>query len=134
MKIKISKATTDKITDALKTGQGKVRARLLDAYDIKKAAGDAEKSLEKMGLPKVMRKGVKVDFCPFSEKFAGAYNGIPYGTCAEMIRGSKDWFLVGVSRVIVNRAFPELRFYLDEDQKARFIAEQIKRFSVQGEF
>jgi hypothetical protein len=133
MKIKISKATTDKITDALKTGQGKARARLLDAYDVKKAAADAEKDLEKMGIPKTMRKGVKVDFCPFSEKFASAYKGIPYGTRAEMIRGSKDWFLVGISRVVVNRAFPELRFYLSEEQKDRFIAEQINRFGVQGE-
>lgn len=134
MKIKISKTTTDKISDALKTGQGKARARLLDAYDVKKAAADAEKSLEKMGLPKAMRKGVKVDFCPFSEKIPNAYIGIPYGTCAELIRGSKDWFLVGVSRVIVNRSFPELKFYLDEEQKTRFVAEQIKRFGVQGEF
>lgn len=133
MKIKISKTTINKISDALKTGQGKSRARLLDEYDVKKAAADAENNLEKMGLPKAMRKGVKVDFCPFFEKFAGAYKGIPYGTCAEMVRGSKDWFLVGVSRVIVNRSFPELRFYLDEDQKSRFIAEQIKRFGVQDE-
>lgn len=133
MKIRISKTTTDKIADALKTGQGKARARLLDAYDVKKAAADAERDLENMGIPKAMRKGIKVDFCPFSEKFANAYNGTPYGTCVEMVRGSKDWFLVGVSRVIVDRSFPELRFYLGEDQKGRFIAEQIKRFGVQDE-
>jgi hypothetical protein len=93
---RINVTQTAKITAALDAAQGRATARTISPEDLVTFAAEAEKQMEKAGIPKALRKGATLRILP--ARVANAYQYAAEGTSATLERGSTDWYLISASR------------------------------------
>ncbi len=100
--MKINTLRIEELSEVLSTIQHGCSARLFSTADITTAAKTAEEKLAEIGVPIAYRKGCRVSLSP--SKPANSYRGIPEGTHIELIKGSKDWFMIRCCRGRVSTA------------------------------
>lgn len=112
-----------KLESAIADGQGKARARIIDAKDVIECAGRA---LENLGswLPRTAAAGLKVevDLYTFSLPNSYKYNG--YKTVFRLFYSKNKAYLVDVERVEANYCPAKRRTFtytLTDEQKKRLI-------------
>ncbi len=95
--IKITKSNSVKIHDALHAVNGRARAHTFtEFFEIDRLAGDAEKRLDDLGIPKVCRAGA-VYRAKSGERLPSAYRYSAIATSVILIRRSAGWYLDAVA-------------------------------------
>lgn len=97
MKINVNKKNAEKIEHVLEKVNGQALEWAISTFEeVKELAERAEATLEKKGVLKKNRHGIKVSFTPAGPESASyKYNVIT--TEVVLVRGGKDWFLASVS-------------------------------------
>ena len=107
MKLKIAQQNATKIYEALASVNGKASSFTVSSHSAVAAyAAAVEKMLEQSQLPKDERGGVVAQIRPPGPS-ANAYKYAAKSTSIRIERGSKAWFLVGVSATTVYPKQPE---------------------------
>lgn len=99
--MRINIANETKTAEALKVGQGRSTARIVTPKQLHRIGQQADRALD--GATLAERRGTRVTYCEhaygphaYAQKRFGGMS-----THVTLERGSRDWFLVGVSRVWV---------------------------------
>jgi hypothetical protein len=96
MKIKIDNKNREKLTKIIDAANGKAKTRLVSVDDLFYFADNCEKHLEKNSVPLSARSG-----CQYVWHEGVGCNSYGYSATAtrvQIVRGTKDWFLVEADR------------------------------------
>lgn len=97
--LKITAENTQAIESALKAANGKASAHAFTSFDdVLCVSEQAEKSLEKLGVPASKRAGAKF-YALSGEKVANSYDYRRAGTALNLIRKTAGWYLVSAKSV-----------------------------------
>lgn len=92
----VDEAHRDLITAALVESEGRSRTRTLTADDVLTVAVNAEKRLERAGVPKRLRDGAVASYNPWT--VPKSYRSAAIGTTVTLQRTSARWVLVAVAQ------------------------------------
>ena len=98
--IKISGANRNKIVDAINSVEGKSQVNCLDYDDVLEICKSAEAELSELGIPVKDRSGAEYYYSPRGPA-AYSYSYGQGATVLRIIRKSKSWFILFVSRIKV---------------------------------
>lgn len=94
--MKINVKDVERIAKELSKVERGFKTRLFYAERIQSAVNKAQKTMEKLGIPKKHQTGCTILFVP--EKVANSYNGIPTGTFVTATRFPSGWFVTSIAR------------------------------------
>lgn len=118
----------DGLERAVAEGNGNCSKFVFDTHDIQIRAMRAERKLEKMGLPKTMRKGFELRIRP-EGPWAKAYKYSPASRQVLLRRTAKGWMLVEITE---SRVHPQQNELFKLIAPNAGIVEEIKRRAVVG--
>ena len=131
MKLKINEKNKDKITAALIAANGTCRSHTYTEWtEIRAAAAAAEAKLEGVNLAAKSRAGATALGCS-GHSVPNAYKYARTITRVEMIRGSKDWFLTGLTAISTHdRRGERTRIFLSAAQAQTAVEKFSEQFTV----
>ena len=120
------------INDILLIANGKAATHTWNSYlDVIYAADEAEARLEKLGIPKVARKGATY-IAQSGETLPNSYGHRARTTTVTITRKSKGWVLVSVAQSeLYPRQRPRCQLVLTPEQDAAAVAVVRRAYSVQ---
>jgi hypothetical protein len=130
LRLKITAENIAVLQEALDAFQGRRTKNIYGAEDVIYAAQQTETQLENLDLPKSKRQGARCQFAGEGAS-ANAYKYAITSTQVTIERGSKDWYLVGltiVSRYPKNPPIDTL--FLTEAQAEEVVKQVRKQFTV----
>lgn len=95
MKININ--DSEKLEKAIEEAEGRAKARLIDAYEIQRAADYIDHFLEDR-LYKKDQKGIEFHVDIHAQSFPSSYRGIPESTHFWLKKCSTGWFVTDIRR------------------------------------
>jgi hypothetical protein len=131
MKIKINEQNKDKITAALTAANGGCKSHTYtDWTEIRSVAVAAEAKLDGVNLAAKSRAGATALACS-GRSVPNAYKYARTVTRVEMIRGSKDWFLTGLTAISTHdRRGERTRIFLSAAQAQIAVAKFSEQFTI----
>lgn len=99
--IKVTKM--EEITEKIKMVEGRATSFCFHPSRIASAVDRAEKTLQQLGIPKKVWNGCYIIMNPAQPP--NAYHWGANGTFVRLVRKSKDWFVVSITRSL-NPSFP----------------------------
>lgn len=118
MKIIVKESNIGKLNDAIKTAEGRAKARTITAEDIIKTADKITRNFtEFYGVPKKAILGVIADVDYNAQDFPNAYRYTPESTQFRMEYTPSGWAILSIERWETRRAKCAVKLELTEDAK-----------------
>jgi hypothetical protein len=98
IKIKMSEPGSQELEDAIQDVNRRAKRHTFTAYDLAfYVAVEAERRLEKLGIPKTERAGAMFT-AESGTELPNAYHGVAVAATATILRRSRDWYLISYER------------------------------------
>lgn len=122
IKIKMSEPGSQELEDAIQDVNRRAKRHTFTAYDLAfYVAVEAERRLEKLGIPKAERAGAMFR-AESGTELPNAYHGVAIAASATILRRSKDWYLTTYERFDLWPNYrPKESLVLTSDQDERAI-------------
>jgi hypothetical protein len=132
MKILIAKEKENTLQKILADINGKASAHTLNGTSkIFELTDDAERKFDALGLPLSHRKEAEIEFMSGGE-VAKSYKHSRIATRLNLIRGTKDWYLVSAEQGTIGNYGGYLKFILTAAQDAKVVSIVRRSYSIKS--
>jgi len=120
----IARPAVNSMNPVIDEAQSRARCRKISATSVVDRVVEAERKLDRLGIPLKYRAGAKVTIGPGAERFPNAYDAAIGYTAAVLERMATGWRLLSVAREKTwpSRGVPGDHLALTEEQRAKAAA------------